>query len=618
MSQDKAKSATGSVKNYKVSQFFAIRAITDLSISPNGKTIAYITNTNGLPNIWTIPIEGGWTTQITLQENAVTSIDYSPKKNELIFRSDNQGDENHQLYLVSDKGGEFEYITSSHIGAQVEGFRWNSKGDKLLFSSNKRDRRYFDTYIYDFKTKTEECIFECNDIYPFVAEGWSKSERYILYIKFYNNSNQDVFLYDMVSKTFVNISEHKGQMKNSIAKFDKKAETVYFLSNYEREFDALAYYKIKSGEIGWSVQEKWDISNYTFSPSGKYVLYSVNENGTSKLKLKNIKSGKVKSLKFIKGNCITFQFTPDEKKIVLMFDSPQNPNDIYVYDIKKESAKQITFSMIGGIPKNDFIIPQEITYKSFDGLEISGYLYIPKGAKKDGTNPAVLWPHGGPEWQEKNLFNKYFQLMANRGYVVIAPNFRGSTGYGKTFQSKIYRDWGGAEFKDVLGAYDFLAATGYVDTKNIAVVGGSFGGFMCLTCITQAPERWKCAVDVFGPSNLLTFMDSIPEHWKPGATALVGDPEKDKDFLMERSPINYVDNIKCPLFIVQGKNDPRVRQAESDQIAAKLTAQGKEVEYLVLEDEGHGFSKVQNQIMVWEKICNFLDAHMKTEKAKTT
>lgn len=610
MSSDKSPQKA-KTKAYKVSQFFAIRAISGFTISPNGKTIAYITNTDGLPNIWTIPIDGGWASQITLQENAVTGISYSPKKNEILFRSDNQGDENHQLYLVGDKGGEFEYITSSHIGAQVEGFSWNSKGDKLLFSSNKRDRRFFDTYVYDFKTKTEDCIYQCDDIYPFVAEGMSKNERYILYVKFYNNSNQDIFLYDTTDKKMVNITEHKGSMKNALASFNKKGDTVYFLSNYEREFDALAYYKIKSGEIGWEILEKWDITNYTFSASGKYLLYSVNENGTTKLKLRNEKTGKAAVLKLPKGNCIHYNFTPDEKKIVLIFDSPQNPNDIYVYDIKKGSLKQITFSMIGGIPKNDFTVPQELKYKSFDGLEIFAYLYIPKGAKKDGTNPAVLWPHGGPEWQEKNLFNKYFQILANRGYVVIVPNFRGSTGYGKTFQAKIYKDWGGAEFKDVLGAYDQLVSSGYVDKNNIAVVGGSFGGFMTLTCITQKPDLWKCAVDVFGPSSLITFMNSIPEHWKPGASQLVGDPVADRDFLMERSPINYVDNIKCPLFIVQGANDPRVNQAESDQIAEKLRSNGKEVEYLVLEDEGHGFSKVSNQIIVWERIANFLDAHMK-------
>jgi dipeptidyl aminopeptidase/acylaminoacyl peptidase len=229
--------------------------------------------------------------------------------------------------------------------------------------------------------------------------------------------------------------------------------------------------------------------------------------------------------------------------------------------------------------------------------------------EKDGKYPAIVWPHGGPEWQDKNLFNKYFQILTNRGFIVIAPNFRGSTGYGKTFQHKIYKDWGGAEFKDVLCSYDYLLETGYVDKNNISVVGGSFGGFMTLTCATRASERWKCAVDIFGPSNLFTFLNSIPEHWKPGSYALVGDPETDADMLKERSPINHVNNIKCPMLIIQGKNDPRVVQSESDQMVENLRSQNKEVEYMVLEDEGHGFSKVTNQIKVWEAISNFLEKH---------
>ncbi len=598
-------------KQYRIEQFFAIRAISGLSISPNGKTIAYITNTNGLPNIWTIPIEGGWASQITLEENAVKTLRYSPNKNEIMFQSDINGDENNQIFLVSDKGGETKYLTPGHKGSQIVFTSWNKKGTKILYSSNKRDKKYFDTYLLDLKSGKEECIFECNQPHVEVAAEWSSNERYILFLKFYNNSNQDIFIYDTDTKSRINITEHQGNMKNMDPQLDKKAQTVYFLSDYEREFTGLAYYKVKSGEIGWCVLEDWDIISFAFSKSEKYLLYSINENGSTKLKLKNLKKNKAKTLKLPKGNCLSFEFTPDGKKIILIFDSPQNPNDIYVYDIKKEKFQQITFSMIGGIPKSDFVVPKEIKYKSFDGLEISAYMYIPKGFKKDGTNPAILWPHGGPEWQEKNLFNKYFQIFANRGYIVIAPNFRGSTGYGKSFQQMIYKDWGGAEFKDVLGAYDYLLNSGYVDKSKIAVVGGSFGGFMTLTCITKAPDLWKCAVDVFGPSNLITFQQSIPEHWKPGVVALVGDPEKDIEMLNERSPINFVNNIKCPLFIVQGKNDPRVTQSESDQIVEKLRSENKDVEYMVLEDEGHGFSKVTNQIKVWEKICTFLDSYMK-------
>ena len=598
-------------KKYRVAQFFAIRAITDFSISPDGKTIAYITNTNGMPNIWTIPVEGGWANQVTLEDNAVFSIGYNPKKNEILFLSDNQGDENHQLYTVSDKGGETFNLTPSHAGSQISFCGFNKNGNKILFSSNKRDKRYFDTYCVELKTGAEECLFSSDDPFPYTAVAWSGNEKYILYQKFYSNSNHDLFLYNVAEKKFLNFTEHNGSMKNTHGTFNKKGDTVYFLSDYEREFAALAFYNVKKGELGWEQLEKWDITNYTLSHDEKNMLFSINESGTSKLKMKNLKTGKVRSLKIPKGNCLAFQFTKDDKKIVLIYDSPQNPNDIFVYDLKKESFKQVTFSMIGGIPKSAFTVPQSIKYKSFDGLEINGFLYIPKGLKKDGSNPAVIWPHGGPEWQEKSLFNKYFQILTNNGYIVIAPNFRGSTGYGKTFQSKIYKDWGGGEFKDVLGAHDYLISSGYTDKDKIAVVGGSFGGFMTLTCVTKAPELWRCAVDIFGPSNLITFCNSVPEHWKPGVAALVGDVEKDKEMLMERSPVNFVDRITAPLLIIQGKNDPRVIQAESDQMVEQLKAQNKEVEYTVLEDEGHGFSKVSNQIKVWNLIINFLDKYLK-------
>ncbi len=378
----KSSSKNDTSKIYRVAQYFAIRQIMGLALSPESKTVAYITNTNGMPNIWTIPITGGWTSQITLQDNAVSAISYNPKQKGIAFQSDNQGDENHQIYYVAETGGEVKYLTPSHSGAQVSFCAFNKKGDKILFSSNKRDRRYFDTYTVDINTGEEECLYRKDDIYPSVAADWSSDGKFILFQKFYNNSNQDVFLYNTVTKEEINISEHKGSMKNVGCTFNKKASMVYFLSDYEREFVGLASYNVKTGKLDWEVLENWDITNYSFSHDEKSLLYSVNENGTTKLKLKNIRSGKTKTLKLPKGNCLSFIFTKDDKKIVLIFDTPQNPNDIYVYDIKKEKFTQITFSMIGGIPKSDLIIPQSIKYNSFDGLEINANLFLPKGAKK--------------------------------------------------------------------------------------------------------------------------------------------------------------------------------------------------------------------------------------------
>lgn len=454
-------------------------------------------------------------------------------------------------------------------------------------------------------------IYESNELFNEFPSCWSRDKNILVFNKFYNNSNQDVILYDRKTGKKTNITEHKGQMKNFAPHIDKKTKTLYFLSDYEREFTALAYYNLKSDKIGWFITEKWDVTTYKFSKSEKYLLYVVNNNGISVLKLYNTKNGKTKKLKLPKGNVLDFDFTPDEDKIVIIYDGPNNPNDIFVYNFKSEKIKQITYSIIGGIPKYEFTKPDIITYESYDGLKISANIYIPGWMIKDGTNPAVVWPHGGPEWQERPVFNKYFQILTNRGYIVIAPNFRGSTGYGKTFQNLIYKDWGGGDFKDVVGAYDYLLRSGYADKSKIAVVGGSFGGFMTLTCITKAPDLWKCAVDIFGPSNLFSFLSSVPEHWKPATSELIGDPEKEKELLYERSPFNFVDNVKCPLLIIQGKNDPRVVQSESDQIVDKLRAQNKPVDYQVLEDEGHGFTKVANQIKVWNLICEFLDKYMK-------
>jgi dipeptidyl aminopeptidase/acylaminoacyl peptidase len=602
-----------SIKNkiYGINQFFAIRQIIDFSISSDGKTIAFITNTSGLPNIWTIPIQGGWASQITIADNAIRGLNYSPTKKELIFFSDNKGDENLQIYKVSDNGGEIDYLTPQHNGFQVYFIDWNKAGDRILYCSNKRDEKYFDTFVLNLITLKEECVYTSDNKYATIPSCWSKDENLIAYTIVYHNANQDIAIYNRKENSFVNITKHNGNAVNEGPYIDKKNKYIHFLSNYEREFKAIARYEIKTKKLSWFILEDWDIIDYSFSKSGKYLLYTVNANGNSKIKLLNLKTNKTKILKLLKGNCLKFGFTPDETKIVLLYDQARNPNDIYVYNIKSDTYRQITFSMIGGIPKEDFIEPKLIKYKSFDGIEISALLYIPKWMKKDGTNPAILWPHGGPEVQMKNEFNKYLQIMANRGFIVIAPNYRGSTGYGKKFQHLIYKDWGGGEFMDLLYSVEYLKQTGYVNPKKIGVVGGSYGGFLTLTCVTKAPEIWRCAVDIFGPANLITFANSIPEHWKPAMVELLGDVEKDKDLFTERSPINFVDNIKCPMCIIQGENDIRVVKSESDQIVEKIQKMNKPVEYLVIEGEGHLFSKISTHIKVWETITNFLDKYMK-------
>ena len=601
------------VRKLTVEQFFAIRSISGFSLSEKNNEVYYITNTTGIPQIWVTSLKGGVTKQISIWPEAVREVHHNPKTNDIIFISDNNGDEQTQIYSMQDKGGEVLHLSEGFENSQTLFISFNKKGDKYLFATNKRLDYNFDNYIKDLKTGENILVKSFEDEYPTHASEWSSNERYIIFEKVYGNMNMDLLLFDTKDGSLKNITEHDLSVNTFYGNihFDKNNKGFYYLTDEGREFKGIKYYNIKSGKSEWVITENWDIVTYNFSKDFKNMSWITNKNGSHIPKIKTLKNGKIKKLKLKKETYSGMRFSEDGKKLVYMCNSPLVPTEIFVYDLNKDRKHAITDSLIGNISDDAFTEPKDIFYKSFDGLSIHSLLYIPKGTKKDGTNPAILWPHGGPEASEMHNFNKYLQVFTNAGYIVIAPNFRGSIGYGKSFQKMIYKDWGGAEFQDVLGAVDYLKETGYADPKKIAVVGGSFGGFMTLTCVTKAPKIWKCAIDIFGPSNLFTFLESVPEHWKQGTDILVGNAKTDKAMLTERSPINFVDNIKCPLLVIQGKYDPRVVEAESVQIVEKLKSVNKPVEYLLLEDEGHGFSKVSNQIKVFKLMLNFLDKYLK-------
>lgn len=604
---------TKKIKRIPVEKFFSIRSLGSFSVSPDDKYIYYITNTTGLPQIWRISTGLGCPEQISVWEDAIKLVLHNPNKNEILFASDISGDENYRIFRLKLKEGEVDYLTEGFENSQCFLSVFNKKGDKFLFSTNKRLKYNFDIYIKDLKTGENILVKSFEDKYPVEADSWSDDERYVTFIMHDGNISLDILLLDRKTGECENIVERDEDedVFNAYTKFNKSSTGFYYLSDEGRNFKGIKFYDIKNKKSEWFITENYDITNYEFSKDFNRLIYSVNENGSNKLKFKNLGTGKTKYLKLPKGNYTSFKFSKNGKKIYYIYDSPLNPADIFIYDVNTGKINQKTFSIAGGVTSASFTKPIDVFYNSFDGLRIHALFFIPKGFKKDGSNPVIIWPHGGPEWQVMHNFDKYIQVMANAGFIVFAPNFRGSVGYGKDFQKLIYKDWGGNEYKDILSGVEFLKQTGYIDEKKIAIVGGSFGGFMVLTCITKAPEIWKCAVDLFGPSNLFTFLKSVPEHWKNGTNRLVGNIEEDKEFLFERSPINFVEKINCPLLVIQGRQDPRVVEAESEQIVDKLSNMGKSVKYILLEDEGHGFSKVSNQIMVFKEKIKFLESNLR-------
>jgi len=325
------------------------------------------------------------------------------------------------------------------------------------------------------------------------------------------------------------------------------------------------------------------------------------------MKARDLASGTELSLPAIPLGVIgALTVAPDGSSIAILLSRPSHSNEVFVVDLKRQETRQLTHGMLGGIDESTLIEPELITYPTFDGKQIPAWLYRPKG---EGPFPVVLSIHGGPEAQELATYNYggLYQYLLSRGIGVLAPNVRGSTGYGISYQKLIHRDWGGDELKDFEAAAKYLQSLPWVNADKLAVYGGSFGGFATLSCVSRLPQYWAAAVDIVGPSNLVTFAKAVPPTWRAIMKSWVGDPETEVEFLMSRSPITYVDQIRAPLFVIQGANDPRVVKAESDQIVERLRARGVDVRYDVYEDEGHGFTKRSNMLKAMGSIAEFLE-----------
>jgi dipeptidyl aminopeptidase/acylaminoacyl peptidase len=355
------------------------------------------------------------------------------------------------------------------------------------------------------------------------------------------------------------------------------------------------------------------------NPTGTMLVYGCNHNGISVLKLRDLKTGKVSEREKLPGMAAAIigdaSFSGDGRHIAFSFSSASQPGDIWVYEVATSQVRPVTQSSRAGIPASSFVTPQVVSWESFDKIRIPAFLYLPQGAAKDGKLPVIVHVHGGPEGQERPGFNPVYQYFLNRGYAILAPNIRGSSGFGKAYlHMDDYKKRMDA-IKDVAMGVEFLKGTGYIDPKKIVIMGGSYGGFMTLAQATMNPDLWAAAVDIVGIANWDTFFKHTGAYRRAHRASEYGDPAKDPEFMASISPINHVDKIKAPLFVIAGANDPRVPKEEADQMVEKVKAKGVPVEYIAFPDEGHGMAKRANRIRGYTAIADFLDKYVKGDEA---
>lgn len=611
-------------------QFVAVRAIGQPTYSPTGDGFAYLANTTGTATIWWQPDGGGFPRQVTsLAGHRITALEFSPDGARIAFLADRHGDEMYQLYVVDTFDGWPRRLTDAP-SAQYSLAGWTPDGRSVVVTANDRDPRHMDPQLIDAASGevTRVLTGGLNFAAPVSPDGAT-----IAILEFVSNTRQRLWLVDLATGERRAVlgagvgTDDDSDVKAMPLQWLPDSSGLYALTDRDHAFSYLVFVDRASGVWRDVLREDADVETAVLNRGGTRLAAVVNVAGASRLRLFAVgaptaREGEVRerplpapelALGVVEG----VSLRPDGGCLVIAFDCPREATNLRLLDLTggaRSAWRTVEQSMLGGLDADELLEPELVTYPSFD-RDIPAWLYRPPGS---GPFPVVLVIHGGPEAQERPVYGFFglYQYLVSRGIGVLAPNIRGSTGYGKEYQALIHRDWGGGELRDIEAAADFLGALDWVDAARVGVCGGSFGGFATLSALTRLPERWAAGVDLVGPSNLLTFVESVPPFWRAMMAGWVGDPVDDRAMLVERSPITYVDALTAPLLVIQGRNDPRVVKAESDQLVERLRARGVAVEYVVDETAGHGPADRDGWLRWARLIAEFLERTLLTLPAR--
>jgi dipeptidyl aminopeptidase/acylaminoacyl peptidase len=618
---------SASAQNYSIEQYLNIKSASAPQFSPDGNSIAYLTNVSGTQQIWAVDLAGGKPAQITNYDDNIGFFRWLPDGT-MLFGKAKGGDENTQFFVMKADGSDVRALTNDpsvrHNFAKV-----SSDGKTIYYASNKRNRTFFDVYSMDLATGSEKLLYQ-NDGNNSIAAVNDAGTKFVLARDGIEKSlDNDLYMVDVASKKEIHLTPHNDASEFGDVEF--LADSLIITSNDGREFQSLVQMRKKNAAVDdWSESNRetrvidgpnWDVGGIAITDNASMIVYSVNVDGYSQLFLRKIETdGKPLISTFSakpdaeipvpgKGIAGGVTFSKDKTKIAYSFSSSTRNSDIWVYDLATRKLAQVTNSDRAGIDQKSFVEPQLIKFKTFDGRDIPAWYYVPKNADK--SRRVIVSVHGGPEGQERPSFSALYQYYLSRGYAILAPNVRGSTGYGKTYTHlddvKNRED----SVKDLAYAVEWLKTKGGADPKRIAVMGGSYGGYMTLAAITLYPDLWAAAVDTVGISNWESFLKNTSGYRRRQREVEYGRLDRDIDFLRSISPVAKIDRIKAPLFVIAGRNDPRVPWTEGQQMVDALKNRGAIVEWRVYDDEGHGVSKLKNRLDLYPRVADFLDKYMR-------
>ena len=598
------------VKKYAIEQFMNTNRLSGAIFSPDESKIVFNSNQSGTVNAYEIPVTGGTAKPLTTSTtNAVYAQEYLPD-GRLLYASDNGGDEINHLFIRNTDGTTRDLTPAKGAKATFYGMSFDKKS--LFHSSNERDKQFFDLYEMDVTTLSTKLVYKNEGGY--FPGAVSDDKRYLALAKVVTSANSDIYLHDFSTSQTKHLTPHEGEVAFRAVQFSPDNKKLVYLSDEGNEFSYAKAYDLGSGKSEVMEKAAWDIGAAYFSRTGRYRVTTINADARTVVKILATKTGQeVKLPNLPAGDVVGVTCSDSETKMAFYVNSSTAPSNLFVYDFGTNKVTQLTQSLNPEIAPADLVAGEVIRYKSFDGMEIPALLFKPKDLKPGEKRPALLVIHGGPGGQTRLTYSPLNQYLLNHGYVLLAVNNRGSSGYGKTFFAADDRKHGDADLKDCVESKKFLTATGYVDPAKIGIMGGSYGGYMTLAALTFTPDEFAVGVDIFGVANWIRTLKSIPAWWTAQRESLykeLGDPVKDSVALYNKSPLFHPQRVKKPLIVLQGANDPRVLKVESDEIVAGVRKNGVPVEYIVFPNEGHGFVKKENEIKGYEAIKVFLDKYL--------
>jgi len=581
------------------------------SFSPDGRWLSVIANVSGLPQVYVIPVEGGWPRMITDGTDPVTSAVWSPAPGSewIAVTIAPGGGLNTQVYVVRSDGTGWRRLTDG--GQDNNAFNaWSDDGRRIYIDSNRRDPASRDTFVIDVGTGKIDLVVRnpgIGSLTSVTADG-----RYGVLSRVQSRGNNNLHLVELASGKDTLLTPHEG-VAQYFGEIARTGATVYLGTNEGRDLTAFARLRLDaSGKHGKPeiLRERTDaeLDGFRLNAQATIAALAWNVRGRSELELFDVEARKILPAPKLPGEIASSAlFSRDGKRLAVTVSGAAQPPDVWIAE-QGGAFRQITFAQHAGVDLTTFVRPQLVTFKAHDGLELSGWLYRPPGAT--GPGPFVISFHGGPEGQERPTFRADYQALLSQGIGVFAPNVRGSSGFGKKF---VNLDNGALRFdgiKDIKSSVDYLVAARLADPARIGITGGSYGGYMTMAGLTEYPELFAAGVNQFGMVNFFTFFKHTQPWMAVISTVEYGDPVTQKDLLEKLSPLGKLDRIRAATMVQHGANDTNVPVIEAEQIVAYLKKRNVPVEYILFPDEGHGWRKTANRIRSTVEMVRFFDQHL--------